>query len=532
MAVHHGIRRGAAALALALSGALLLSSCSPDAGLVPAAAHPEPPRVSGEYALALPAPTAALLPADVVAPSDRAIAENLYAQLVTVDTEGAVSADLAEWIRSEDRQTYEIRVARDHKFADGEAITAESFVAAWREAAAEKNHHPAAYVFADIRGFGFEPGSELTGLTVLDEYTFRVELTRPVFDFVYRLSQLAFSPLPSEALKDPAAFARAPRGNGPFIVEPTPDSGALTLLANENYRGPRPPAQKRIIVDVAEGPEAALAAIEAGTVSAAIPVPDRSLETLVIPRRLEHFDGEEGRLRRAAISLALDREALSAQIEDSIATPATSFTVPGSVAGNPLADLLPEAENPLRHDPERAAALWREADALNPWSGTLTLAVNRDGGHAGWGTAAAAQIGQALGINAEAQVLDNFLGLRAGINDRSRPSAFRVGWGVDYPAAADVLDAQYSTGGPSNDGNYSEPALDEALRELGQAPDLGAATAAADRAQKILARDLPAVPLWVRAPHVLLAPGAAEVPVGWNGTPRLDLIGAPATGAK
>ena len=54
----------------------------------------------------------------------------------------------------------------------------------------------------------------------------------------------------------------------------------------------------------------------------------------------------------------------------------------------------------LTYNPEEAKKLWAEADKMSPFSGSLDIAYNADGGHDAWVDAVSNSIKNTLGIEA------------------------------------------------------------------------------------------------------------------------------------
>ncbi len=63
------------------------------------------------------------------------------------------------------------------------------------------------------------PVTTLSGLRIIDDLTFEVELAQADPEFPLRLAYAAYFPLPSVFYDDPAAFDEAPIGNGPFMMD-------------------------------------------------------------------------------------------------------------------------------------------------------------------------------------------------------------------------------------------------------------------------------------------------------------------------
>ena len=64
--------------------------------------------------------------------------------------------DVAESIESDDAQNYTIKIKHGQKFTNGEPVTAESFVNAWKYGAALDNAQLSSYFFENIEGFSYD----------------------------------------------------------------------------------------------------------------------------------------------------------------------------------------------------------------------------------------------------------------------------------------------------------------------------------------------------------------------------------------
>jgi oligopeptide transport system substrate-binding protein len=56
---------------------------------------------------------------------------------------------------------------------------------------------------------------QLSGLKVVDDHTFTVDMTQPDATFPIKVGYSGFAPLPESFYKDPKAFGEKPVGNGP-----------------------------------------------------------------------------------------------------------------------------------------------------------------------------------------------------------------------------------------------------------------------------------------------------------------------------
>lgn len=374
----------------------------------------------------------------------------------------------------------------------------------------------------------------MEGLQVVDDTTFTVELTQPESDFPLRLGYSAFFPLPDSALEDMAAFGENPVGNGPYKLLEWNHNQDATIVPNEDYDGGRAAQNDGIKfvfyptfdsayadllsdnLDVLDSiPDSAFSTFEDELSGRSINQASAVFQSFTIPERLEHFSGEEGVLRRQAISLAINRDEITQTIFEGTRTPATDFTSP-VIAGH--SDSLTGADI-LTYDPDRAKDLWAQADAISPWSGEFTISYNADGGHQAWVDATANSIRNTLGIDALGNPYPDFKSLRDDVTNRTINGAFRTGWQADYPSLGNFLGPLYGTGAGSNDGDYSNPDFDAKLAEAANAADVDASTPLYNEAQEILLQDLPAIPTWYSNAVGGYSNNVDNVEFQWNSQP-------------
>jgi len=540
-------RIGAAAGALAVATALVLAGCSTGTETAPADTDATAiVSVNGSE------PQNPLVPANTNETGGGKIIDNLFAGLVYYNEKGEPQNDLAESIETTDSQNYTIKIKAGEKFTNGEEITAKSFVDAWQWAALLSNAALNSYFFEDIQGFSYEEDSELTGLKVVDDQTFTVALNAPRSDFPLRLGYSAFYPLPSVAYDDIAAFGENPIGNGPYKLAA---EGAwehnvkIELVVNPDYTGGRKPVNGGLSIVFYATQDAAYAALLGGDLDILDTIPESALKTynddlgdrainvpsaifqsITIPSDTtnfskpdvyEHFQGEEGNLRRQAISHAIDRDTITDVIFDGTRTPAHDFTSPvidGYSEDVPGSDVL-------EYDEAKAKDLWAQADAISPWEGTFTISYNADGGHASWVDAVANSIKNVLGIDAEGDPYPTFAEVRTLISKNAEgkrdidSTALRTGWQADYPGLFNFLGPIYATNAGSNDGDYSNPEFDDLLDKGSEAADTATANGFFQEAQAVLFKDLPAIPLWYSTVQAGYGEDVQNVAIDWHSVP-------------
>ncbi|MFT4135786.1 peptide ABC transporter substrate-binding protein [Microbacterium sp.] len=466
------------------------------------------------------------------------ILEQIFAGLIYYDGDGKIVNEMADEIVIDDASHLTVTLKEGQTFSDGSPVTAESFTKAWNYGAQLSNAQLNQSWFADIEGFSADADSELTGLKVVDDLTFTIALTAPVAaDFVTRLGYNAYAPLPESAFEDMAAFGEHPIGNGPYKLasDAAWEHGVkIELVKNEDYTGGREVVNGGLTIVFYSTLDAAYADLLAGNVDVIDAIPPSSLsafqddlgdravnqpaaiiQTFWIDMDMEHFTGEEGKLRRAAISKAINRPEITKTIFSDTRTPATDYTSP---VLDGWSDSL-EGADVLEYDPDEAKKLWAEADAISPWSGTFQIAVNTDGGHQEWAEAVCNSIKNTLGIEASPALYADFAAIRTAINDGSMKTAYRAGWQADYPGMYNFLQPIYGTGASSNTGGYSNPEFDALLASGAAAQDSADAIADYQKAQEILLQDLPQIPMWYSNVTGGYADTVSNVSFGWNSWP-------------
>jgi oligopeptide transport system substrate-binding protein len=480
------------------------------------------------------------------------IIDRLFAGLMSYDAAGNPSPEVAQSVDTTDNINYRIILKPGWKFTDGSPVTAHSFVDAWNYGALSTNAQLQQSFFSPIDGFdavagltgdGKPAATTMSGLRVASDLEFTVRLKAPTIDFKLRLGHSAFYPLPQAAFRDMSAFGQHPVGNGPYKLADTPDGPAwehnvrIDLRPNPDYRGNRRPRNKGLRFEFYANLDTAYSDLLSGNLDVLDTIPSSALtiyqrdlggnaasgpvavsQSLDTPLRLPHFGGEEGRLRRLALSAAINRPQICQQIFNNTRSPARDFTassLPGFDPNIPGSDALD-------FNPERARQLWAQANAISPWSGRYAVAYNADSGHQEWVDAVANSIKNVLGIDAVGAPHPTFAGFRTQITNRTIDTAFRAGWIGDYPSMIEFLAPLYATGAGSNDVGYSSSEFDAGLAAAEAAPDLRQADVLVNVAQRILLHDMPAVPLWYYIAVLGWSPEVSAVKVTWNGLPDYE----------
>jgi oligopeptide transport system substrate-binding protein len=531
-------RIGAVSGGLVLASALVLTGCASDAGNGGSSSS------TGIVTVQNNEPQNPLIPAITNEVGGGLVLQNIFAGLVYYNADGSMALEAAKSIESDDNQHWTITLNEGQVFSDGTPVTANSFVDAWQYAASDPAFENQ-WWFANFEGYndGGAEGTDVVenslALEVQDDLTFTVALAAPQSDFPVSLGYQVFSPLPAAFFEDPAAFGEAPIGNGPYVLESWQHDSVIELRPNEKYTGPRKAQNGGLDLVVYGTQEAAYADLLSDNLDIIGQVPTSALATyksdlgdravdqgaaiwqgLTIPERLAHFGGEEGKLRRAAISYAINREEVTSVIFEGTRTPAVDYTSP-VIDG--WSDSLKGSEV-TSFNADKAKELWAQADAISPWTGSFDIAYNADGGHEPWVTAVTNQIKNTLGIESAGVSYPDFATLRAEVKARTIQAATRSGWQFDYPGAYNILGALYITGAGSNDGDYASATYDELVNKGATAASIDEANDYFAQAQEVLFADLPVLPLWYGAVNAGYSTKVENVEYGWDSWPVLFAV--------
>jgi oligopeptide transport system substrate-binding protein len=440
--------------------------------------------------------------------------QTMFTPLVEFDPDTAEPFNvMAESIESEDLKNWTVKIKEGWTFHDGTPVTAQSFVDAWNWAAYAPNGALNNYFFGNVEGYadlnpdkGKPEVEEMSGLTVVDDATFEVVLTEPFGGFPLTVGYTAFYPLPESFFDDPDAFNEAPVGNGPYMMDGKweHDQG-INVTRYEDYPGTPGNADAiefRIYADV----NTAYTDLTAGNLDIIDNVPTEVLAQapqelgegflqtpssyygyMGFPLYQEPWDKLE---LRQAVSMAIDREAITTAIYQGAYTPANSIISP--VVPGYREEACGEM---CTYQPDKARELWE----ANGGPDEITLWFNNDGGHEEWMEAAGNQLKEALGVDYkfESLAFEEFLTLQ---DDHKITGPYRGAWVMDYPHPQNYIANIYASTGSSQEFGYEElpgsKIVDDLIAEANGTEDLDEAISLYQQAEDQILQDLPSTPLW------------------------------------
>ncbi|RKT83510.1 peptide ABC transporter substrate-binding protein [Saccharopolyspora antimicrobica] len=425
---------------------------------------------------------------------------------------------VAESIDTTDNKVFKIKLKPGWTFHDGTPVTSNSFVKAWNYAAYGPNGQSATSFFEHIQGYkdvnpGGEDGEgpppttkEMSGLKVVDELNFEVTLDAPFATFPVMLGYTAFSPLPESFYADPKAFEEKPVGNGPFKWDSRQPNAFIKLVKYDQYAGKNKPQINGIEFRIYNELETAYQDLVSGNLDFVDQLPPSAMvgdkwktdlqergeskpilsnNALQVPLYDPKYQDPKV---RQALSMAIDRKQITSTVFQNTYEPATGWVVADAIPGYQPGGCGEFCE----FNPEKAKQLLTEAN----FQGPITITSNSDGGHKEWIEAICGQFKNNLGVDCVFNPVPTFSEFLKMHKENAHNGPFRFGWLGDYPAAETFLGKVYRTGASSNYMRYDSPEFNEAMNRADQAPTEEEANKLYLEAEKILAKDMPSIPLW------------------------------------
>ena len=422
---------------------------------------------------------------------------------------------------SEDGLTYTFTLREGLTWSDGTPIQARDFVYSWERVLNPKTASRAAQILWFIVGAkAYNEGKlqsfEQVGVKATGERTLVVRLVNPTPFFPSLVSEINYAPTPKHVIDPFGERWTRPEHivvNGPYRMSEHKLRERIVLMKNLHYREAGAVKIPKVVFYHFESETAAFQWYETGKVQVTTQVPDALIPGLLADERrdlvidpyylctyylvfdLKRVPFRDVRVRRA-FNQAIDKERLTAHILKGGRRPATnvvhwSLEREGfrTARGDPF-------------DPESARALLAEAGYPEGVGfPEVTLTYNTYEVHRVIAEYVQRNLKENLSVEIQVQNME-WRSLLKKLNTHDFQIA-RASWCADYPDPLSFLDV-FVPGGENNYPGYKSRAYSAALEKLRREADSERRKDLIVRAESILNRDVPVLPLFFYARVYLL----------------------------
>ena len=458
---------------------------------------------------------ASLDPAKAVGLPEIQVIRDLFEGLVNQDAKGNIIPGVATRWQSNDNRVWTFTLRDNARWSDGSPVTAEDFVYSWQRLVDPKTTSPFAW-FAALAGISNaqniidgKAAPQTLGVTAVDARTLRVQLDKPLPWFSNLTASFAFYPVQKANVESGANWTRPGNliGNGAYVLKDRVVNEKLVVVPNSHYWDNAKTVIQQVTFVPINQESSATKRYLAGDIDITESFPKNLYQKLLkdIPGQVYTppqlgtyyyaFNTQKGPTAdervRLALSMTIDRRLMAEKVLGTGEKPAWHFT-PDVTAG-----FVPQ---PSQMESMSQAELNAQAKALLQAAGygpgrplQLTLLYNTSENHQKIAIAVASMWKKNLGVEAKLQnqewktMLDTM--------HTHNFDAVRYAWIADYDDAATFLN-NFRTGDSENTSQYSNPAYDEALKNAAKASDGVTRGKYYQQAEDLLAKDVPAVPVY------------------------------------
>ncbi|MEI3604127.1 peptide ABC transporter substrate-binding protein [Pseudogracilibacillus sp. SE30717A] len=305
---------------------------------------------------------------------------NLMEGLTRLDQESQPAPGAAEeWDISDDKLTYTFHLREDANWSNGDPVTAEDFVYAWKYMLDPETASSAAFLAYFIEGAeeynAGEGSADDVAINAIDEKTLEVVLTAPTGFFLDLLTNPAFFPINHKVAAENEnwhAEADSFVANGPFKLESWEHDNEMIFAKNEHYWDADTVKLDKVHFAMVNDENTQYQMFQSGELDTAEIPPELSdeliegdnvyigdyggLEFYRFNVTKEPFDNKK---IRQAFSYAIDRESIAEYVVKNKVEPAFGYVSPGftSPTGEDFRDVNGDL---VALDPEKAKQLLEE----------------------------------------------------------------------------------------------------------------------------------------------------------------------------
>ncbi|KPU51514.1 peptide ABC transporter substrate-binding protein [Bacillus wiedmannii] len=311
------------------------------------------------------------------------VMQNIFEGLYVLDDQDqAIPAVAKSFKRSEDGKKYTFDLRKDAKWSNGDSVTANDFMFAWKRAIKPETASQYAYMLFHVKNAkeinkGTMPLDEL-GVKVINDYKLEVELEQPIPYFLQLLALPIYLPQHELFLKEQGKnYALEPSNliyNGPFVLEKWKHEQEFQLKKNATYWDEKKVKLDEINFQIVKDTMTAVNLYEAGNLDR-VPINSQFVDKYKGNKEL-HMSSDPGiaMLRfneknnalankkvRQSISLALNKEDFVTHFINNGAKPASGLVPVGHINEETGKDFRKENGDLSSYDLQNTKKIWEEA---------------------------------------------------------------------------------------------------------------------------------------------------------------------------
>ncbi|MDH3943206.1 MAG: ABC transporter substrate-binding protein [Anaerolineae bacterium] len=455
----------------------------------------------------------------------------LFSGLVEESPDGDILPDGAsKWEISEDGRNYTFYLREDFKWSDGEPVTADDFVTAFKrilDPATNAASPDMLYVIKNAEAFnqGKLNNIEEIGVIAVGDHILEIELEEPTGYFLQMISTWHAAPVPRHAVEEHGNAWVEPDNlvtNGPFRLARWDKGRRMIFMRNEEYDGRFPGNLQQVDMDLTDISTAMqyykndevdivfslvhttlshreIDGIRQQLADAYITGPSATTFFVAFDNHEPPFDD---RRVRQAFALALDKEKLAGEALSGLMDAALGGLIPPEIPGH-----QPDLGN--IYDVEKARSLLAEAGFPGGEGFPSIKAINSEfGDYISIRDEITSQWKEALGVQIDWITLPFAEFLEKARNDRA--DLWIAGW------VASTRDPHYFLGQgmwPSMS-RWKNSTYDQIIQEAAKCMDPSERLELYQKAELILAKEMPILPIAYLRGHHLTKPWVKKIPMG------------------
>lgn len=462
---------------------------------------------------------------------------NLMEGLTRLDQDSRAAPGVAEeWDISDDKLTYTFHLREDANWSNGDPVTAEDFVYAWKYMLDPETASSAAFLGYFIEGAeeynAGEGSADDVAIHAIDEKTLEVVLTAPTGFFLDLLTNPAFFPINHKVAAENEnwhAEADSFVANGPFKLESWEHDNEMVFAKNEHYWDADTVKLDKVHFAMVNDENTQYQMFQSGELDTASIPPELSdefiegdnvyigdyggLEFYRFNVTKEPFDNKK---IRQAFSYAIDRESIAEYVVKNKVEPAFGYVSPGFIS--PTGEDFRDVNGDLvALDPEKAKELLEEGMEEEGYDELPEVVLSYNTSDSNKAVAEAIQDMLKENLGVEVKLENQEWNVYAEAQQNLELQFSRSSFINDYYDPVNFLES-FVTDSYMNRTGWSNEEYDELIKKGKSEPDEEKRWEALYEAEKLLAEEAIATPIRFYNTVVLEADGVSGIlrhPVGY-----------------